>query len=1532
MKKSLFSVACAMMLSATVSVASAQITRQTAGGGFPAAAPKAALPVGEAFLSKLRANVVSDAPAHPSLRSVSRKGITVRKHTNTSVAPKATVKAASKATSISGYASYTGSTAEAGWYSISVPEPTLEWARTAPYSPSCGFVRGDELYSFFSVVNSAYGLTDAGFYVQDASTGAVKETVAFQIFDTLEQVTYYTAYDAASDVAYVITANADGSGLKFQKFDPKSHTFTDLGVTPPSNALDMGWNPSDATVYILCEDGSMRKYDTKAKKFSLVTSYSYDMTDYPNDMVYSPKDDAFLAMLDSYDEDDYPCTDMVLLHLNGTLTYLGTLSSNMQFPILHVSDSFVNADGTKAPVLKTWNVAGPATSGSFTVTLPTAYENGKELQGTVYLDVTLDGEKVTGSFRGNPGADVNVAFSSTEGLHHFSVVPYTLSDDGRVSGTPLVFDRYLGHDTPAAPANVVLTETKVTWSPVTEGAFGGYIEAASVRYDVEVDGIRINDEPVEGTSLDIVIPATGQIAHRAKVYAIVGDKTSQAGESGKLYIDGALTLPVNITPDKGSVDLDPEIIDMFTVVKDPLNTESLRGWRYDDQSERTGGFYCLAPTASSKGDVSDEWLFLPAIDFPDKDAHYRFSMDVWTANHYFTADETYEVVIAQRPTGSRTTLIREASTVHKSPNFELSETLFQVPEAGEWYIGIHYISPVSSYRLYARNFKVEKVDSTSDSPAAVTDLEAEPAPMGQLRATLSLTMPTLSISGGALPADTRITVLAISDAGEASATGLPGQRVSFDVPARQGENIVRVGTSSAAGTGPVVEVSFYAGVYRPSTPIVDVKVSDDNQKLTLNIDIDDYNENDEYVGPDNCDVTIYRQIGSEWRVAAEIGKDRTWEFDCPAPGSQDMYLFGVAAKNAVGYSEEMNTFGVHLGKLFSLPMNEAFSLQGDNVNIAYEPISIDRLSYLPGDVGFCDPSEVDAAAANASGVALYATWESETQFLLPRFSTAGLDNVKVGLNLFFGDKSAESVTVFASSPALDMEPVATFTPASGSGWERKLISLPAAFQNQGWVQITIRVGIKGYSQFFLMDGYSIADYPAEMFTISGIKGQSRGVVGEKMTYGVEIENAGTTDAAVPGYTFKVLGDNGVIADLKAENAPASVAPGKKAVLEFSFVTKAADKGDALVRFNLLGQPKESVSEIEKSVLVLNAPVPVVNDLAVAYGDNKEVILSWSKPAHTESFEAFEPWDYSETMRGFRNLDFDGGNVWGISEMSYNGKFAPKAYQVFSAASTDNPAVAAHSGEQYMLCMAATKGASDDWFISPEVKGGSHLAFWMNICDGQYPETLLVKYSSASDAPEDFVSLDGGYICPDDTGWARYEFTLPADARYFALHHVADDGQEQFGLMIDDLTFEPVEGALVPESYNLYRDDELIASSLTEPSYVDSNVDLTIPVRYYVKANSTVNGESVESDRSNVVWAQEDSGVDNIAGESARSIVGLDGVIVISGYEAGISFTVADLAGRIVAAGVTGNTASMVEASCGVYVVKCGKDVAKVAVR
>lgn len=1442
---------------------------------------------------------------------------------------KSAPKAAAKASVVYGYCSYTGSIASQGWYEVKwSSSPVNVWEKKTPRTPGSGFVRGDEVYGFYTYSTSDGGLQEAGLYILDLATGALKATYETPIFDTLEQVVVMAAYDSVEDVAYVTTLDKTGNNYLLQKFDPKTRSFTSLGVNVPSDWLDMGWNPADKTLYLFDESGILKKYDSKAKKFSQVNSLSWDMADFPHAMVYSPKDEAFIILVESYDDDDYTCTDVISLPVSGSYKYLGTIPNNPQYRILYVPDKFVNTNAPSAPVLKSWDVEGAAKSGSFTVTLPSKYEGGADLTAVVYLQVKMDDATISGSYRGNPGADVTIPVSGEDGLHRFSVTPYILTDDGQMFGTPLVFDKCLGNDNPAAPTNVKLTESNVSWSAVTTGAHGGYVDASAIKYNVYIDKVLMNESPIAATSLDVKIPATGVVAHRAEVYALVGDLISEAGVSDRYYTDGALDLPVYLGPEEGESDLDQEVIAMFTVVKDALNqNETYRGWRYDDQSEHTGGFYCLSPKASSTGETANEWLFLPAINFTDKNAHYRLSMELWSGYHYFTAEEEiYEVALCKGPSARGATIIKDATSVYKNPVFEQAEALFQVPEEGEWYIGIHYISPLDSYRLYARNFRVEKAQASSTSPAAVTNLLATAAADGVLEATLTFSMPTSDISGNALDASSRITATAVCEGGEASITGAPGEKMTMKVPTVQGENIITVTTSSDSGQGLLAETSVYTGVYRPATPKVTVTVSDDNKTMTLAITPETYNENGEYTGPEEQTMTIYRKVGNEWRQAAEIGKDRTWIFEVPEP-KQDIYAFGVGARNAVGYCDVLATVSLHLGNLYTLPLEETFPTQGEEVDFK-EPISIEHLSYLQSRWGFTDPKEMDETASNSTGNALAAVWDGESQINLPRFTTKEMHNVKLDLSFFFGNLSPELITVYATSPSADMVEVAQYTATSGNGWEHKLISLPESCQDQGWVQITVRVKIVGYNQCFLMDYYSVKDYPANMVTICGMQGASRGAVGEKLTYNVEIENAGTSEVAMPSYTFRLLGDNGLMGDLTAVNAPQKLASGEKTTLTFDYTPKSADEGDVLVRFNLEGQPEVAVTEIDKQVKILAARVPVVTDLALGYGENGDINLSWTAPKFAEDFEVAEPWDYSETLRGFRNIDGDKAQVWGISEINFPGEGAPKGYQVFTSTSTQNQTMAAHSGEQYLLCMSPKAGVTNDWLISPEVKGGSKISFWMNICLADYPEVILVKYSTTGNNPEDFTNtLADGYVCPDEQGWAKYEFDLPADAKYFALHHVGEEGSEQFGFMIDDVAYEAANDAHQIAGYNLYRDNELIASCVNDLKYTDKGVDTSVPMRYHVKSVANVNGETVESERSNVVWATGGSNVEGVEGAMAAIAV-VKGGVELRGFASGTAYSIADASGKVFAAGVTTGETKRVALPAGIYLVRCGAAVVK----
>ena len=1529
----------AMMAASLPAAMSAQLLReempQNSTAQNEATVKAVPLPVHYDRLS--RAGAVTANTETPNYLRALDRGVTAPRRTaakkSTTLRKAPGLKASIKATDITGYLSYA---TYPGWYSVTYPSPTKIWGAPSGMRCDAGFVRDGVLYAFYTVSNGQM-LTDAGLRKIEESTGNVLEEVPFNIFDSYAEVVVSAAYDPANDVAYVVTYNRTGSATILQRYNPQDGTYTELGVTVSDEnfPMAMAWNPAESTLCILTFDGDMVKYDTKARKFSTVCHYTYDFDEYRGAMTYSAKDGLFIGCVASYNEYYTETTDVVTMDMKGNIGYVSTFDSDYQWSMLHSNDRYVSADAPGNIEIKSVNVTGTATNGTITATLPSTLANGNAISGRVYVQFSIDGTEISANTSGTPGSDVNISFSSTEGLHRFTLTPYILGTEGKVFGMPSNINRYLGADTPAAPQNVTLTETLVKWSAVTTGENNGYIDASKVTYNVYIDGKLINSTPVSATQLNVTLPDNGQVSHKAAVEAMCGGKTSAQGVSSPLYSDGPLSVPCIITPEAGQTELAQEVIDMFTIVKDPLNNKgALYGWTYDYQGRHetgpTGGFYCLNPSVSDNGETANEWLFLPAVTLDDTNTYYRLSVDLSADAHAFSKTETYEIGISQRNTGARTTILREATQVKKGKEFTTSETLFKVSEPGVYYLGIHFISPFETFRLYARNFRVEKIVSSPEAPAEVTTLRATGSERGALSAVVTFNMPVKNIGGGDINASTDITATVSTEAGEVSVTGKPGAKITATVPALQGENTVKVSTSSAAGTGRVAETQVYCGVYRPGNPIVEYTVTPDNNTITLTWELDDYNENDQFAGPDDCTFTVYRRIGDDWRPAANVGKNHTWSYTNTEPNTQDIYQFGVAATNVAGSSPEIVTVGTILGKPYTLPMNETFPYSGETVNMSYEPFMIEHLSYLPASWSFVDPADIDPLAANSTGIALHAYWEAMTQITLPKFTTTGMHNVKADLSIFFGDVTPELITVYASSPSALMEPVAYFTRNDGKGWTSKLISLPPSCQNQGWVSLTIGLDIKGYSQHFMLDSYSIADYPAEMVTLSSFDGPTIGVVGETSRFTAVLENVGTSTVVLPSYTLQVLGDNGVT-PLTATDAPARIDAGQKVTLNFDYTPKAADTGSQLLRFNLLGQPAGAVTDADHEMTVLNARLPIVSDLAATTSDNS-VTLTWTTPKHVESFEAFEPWDYSEEMRGFRNLDLDGGTVLGIGEVSFLGKYQPKGYQVFSSTITDNPYLQARTGNHLLLAMAAANGPTSDWLISPEVAGGSEVSFWINVLLDEYPETVLVMASSTGNDPDDFEEIDGGYCCPDAAGWTHFSVKLPADARYFALWHVADDGTQQFGFLLDDLSFEPLHPSVTLESYNLYRDGELIAKELTSCGFTDTETDADTPHMYVVRSVGTVNGEKVESDRSNVVWSGDAGSLGNLTANSHRTITAGKGCVVLKGFAQGNTARVYNAAGSEIAAARITAAETSVNVAPGIYMVECNGHRAKVAVK
>ncbi len=211
---------------------------------------------------------------------------------------------------------------------------------------------------------------------------------------------------------------------------------------------------------------------------------------------------------------------------------------------------------------------------------------------------------------------------------------------------------------------------------------------------------------------------------------------------------------------------------------------------------------------------------------------------------------------------------------------------------------------------------------------------------------------------------------------------------------------------------------------------------------------------------------------------------------------------------------------------------------------------------------------------------------------------------------------------------------------------------------------------------------------------------------------------------------------------------------------------------------------------ENRVQPFNLMIEPVDNTEIA-----EMRLSWNFPDYFyDDFEEHEDFVInSPGAIGWNYIDGDGAETGGFVDFKWNGEFQPMAFIVYNAyhATTADGSTCvadyfsplrARSGEKQLTSWAAYNVPNDDWFITPRLyfKKPFTYSFWARSFDATgYPEVIEVRYSTTGMEKDDFteVALDvtkvrqaTGVVSSD---YIFYEVTIPAEARYVALHHMSD---------------------------------------------------------------------------------------------------------------------------------------------------------------
>lgn len=1347
---------------------------------------------------------------------------------------------------------------------------------------------------------------------------------------------YYNmvAYDPSTDTIYGFSTNDDVSEVYFVKApgsNPAEMTriSTCTALEAPNS---MTFNTSTGQLIGVLFTGQIVEINTLTGEQYPLANIPYP--GYNTGFCYSPLDGGYIYNRVSTSGSSIQLLDPTTFAVKDEVA----LPYIYQFVTFQCMDSEkVNESAPGSVENLAASFSKGALSGKVTFTLPTATLGGVPMLGNVVWQLDVD-NKPYRKGTAAAGSDVKVDVTDlTEGIHVFRVRTSLGSEKGQYESVSM----YIGHDTPCAPANVELSSATISWQPVTEGVNAGYVNAAEVTYNV-----RLNDTLIASGISDTSCPTglkadTDLTNYVAKVEAVYNGKVSEPALSNDIIFGNPLPLPVKLAP---------------------TETQSRLFTTADSNNDGNCFYYTTVTYAGAPigtftyntrdRKAADDWLFLPATTFTDAEAVYHFSMNVFGDGASDAG--SYEVKIGLQPTAEAmtTSMIGQTDATTAAPSSSPAvvatsvEAYFRIPNADTYYIGIHATSSTKSSRFYLRNFTVEKSAYDADAPAPVADLKAVAAEGGVLSANVSFTFPTQSYRGETLAADAALTAKVSCLDKSVTLNGHPGEAVSTQIATAQGDNTIAVAVSQGSLESITATTTVYTGLdLAGNVRNLKATADADNLGATLTWKGPDTGANGGWNNPTEGNTyTLYQYTSAGWKDAGVIGTDvYTCHVAVPTASALNLYNYAVKVTNAVGEAPGAESTAVMLGTPYQMPQTESFA--DDTVDLApvvnltsESKLEIGLPSVLTGNISLNSPDKAHALVAYKKNQAC------NFNFALPEFSTVNLTNPSVILDIYGG--GCEKFAVKASAYGIEPVEVASYVikDFSKKGRTEITVNLPEQFRDKPWVQISISGYCKkaARTQAFVLFGYSYKNLVDHDLAVESIQASPVVQIGDELSATAMIVNEGTKPCTFSGGTWTVKDSEGsVVASVNAAPSSTEMQPGDSHTADIVFVPGADTPSELVLSFALAEDDDLNANNSRTfDVKIVQGMASVVTDLHASEISFDKVVLEWTAPKRgttVESFEDCTPFEVSATTIGaFKNVDVDGKPVYIFQNGSViPGAQQPAGFTVWDSKQLDemlgvSGAFPAPDGNRFIVAFGPSdESEADDWLISPKVDGNSEMSFLMRPITYNYgAETVEILYSSTDDDIDSFkllqeVKTEGK---PGESiEWKQYSFTLPADARYFAIHYKSAG---VFGIMIDRIAYAPEGSSLTVTGYDILRDGVIIEGNAPcqGDMYVDSTVAESTDYTYNILPRLSDGKSGLNSNTLHL----HTTAVEGIASDHG-AIGATRGAIVLKGLE-GESYSVWSTSGICAAQGVAGSSDFRIRLEEGVYIVKAGAITARISVR
>lgn len=890
------------------------------------------------------------------------------------------------------------------------------------------------------------------YYEIDFTTGVITKSDEFE--DYYMEYGYFISccYDADEDVIYGYgTYDEDATSALFMKTSGSDvfafEDIKDYGWNPSQadynkQCVSMAWCSADKKLYGINLNKQLVTIDKTTGNQTVIMNVPVTMDLYVTGLAYSPKEDVFYWNCNYDKRDGTPVSKLYTIDVNSkTFTEIADYEGGESFATLMVvGDSMSETAPKKAELVSA--EFGTGLTGTLTYKLPTALLNGTAITGTMNWTLNANSSVVqTGT--GTAGATVSVPVEvATSGTYNFD---FTVTYQGEVS-SPTSYEIFLGDDRPRAPTNVTLTETLVYWTRVTEGMNGGYIDPSQVTYNV-----YLNNELVGTTtsnSYSITIPQDKPMQDwTAAVSATYNGQTSTRAYSNTIFAGGPWNLPFDMA-------CTDENLKYFKVVNSNNDDETWEAYDWGIPPYYYSG-------QADPGQTGDDWLILPPINF-SADEYVSFSISCRKHAGAYYPDTWLEVCYAQvdDPNAMQGNYILERFSPANRDFTLVTNPMFKMPSSGKWYIGVRCITNTGNLGCDVANIKVQKVDATPEGPAEATNVTIAPTADFALEATVTFTLPTQTLGGTTLPADTELTAKLICGSAVSTYTGKPGETLTGTIATEQGDNDVFLQCFAGDIPGASVELSVFTGVVTPGL-VKNLSGVISKDMMSMNLTWDAPSADKSWEGKVNPATTWYIITVSNSQGYSQTYETAqgvtTYTATLPTGAAQDLYSVSVVAENVAGNNGYKMTLTGLMGTPYALPMVDEFNANG----FAYQP----WISYgEENSSAYWEMYALEDVASDWAGnkdIALvgYSYPEgtaAESMLGMPRFSTVGQEHVTVSMKYYAGAGAANLDLLGAVYGSEENQKLLSWVLTgqdSPEAFRVASVDLPATMLNQPWVQL-----------------------------------------------------------------------------------------------------------------------------------------------------------------------------------------------------------------------------------------------------------------------------------------------------------------------------------------------------------------------------------------------------------------------------------------------------------------------------------------------